>query len=89
MEQISPIAHHRGGEGMPQYMRRYHYFIKPSLRLIIMSNDEVKGKRKQIEGQIREDVGKLTGNKTEQVKGKIKQVEGKVQEEIGKAKRKS
>ena len=54
-----------------------------------MSNDEVKGKGKQIEGQIREEVGKVTGNKTEQVKGKIEQIEGKVQAEIGKAKRKS
>jgi uncharacterized protein YjbJ (UPF0337 family) len=54
-----------------------------------MHSDEVKGKGKQIEGQIREEVGKLTGNKTEQVKGKIQQVEGKVQEEIGKVKRKS
>jgi uncharacterized protein YjbJ (UPF0337 family) len=54
-----------------------------------MSNDEKKGKSKQVEGQVREDVGKLTGNKTEQVKGKIQQVEGKVQEEIGKLKKKS
>jgi len=28
-----------------------------------MSNDEVKGRAKQIGGQIREGVGKLTGNK--------------------------
>jgi len=54
-----------------------------------MNNDELKGKGKQIEGQIREGVGKLTGNKTEQVKGKIKQAEGKAQEEIGKIKKES
>jgi uncharacterized protein YjbJ (UPF0337 family) len=54
-----------------------------------MSKEEVKGKGKQIKGQIREEVGKLTDNKTEQLKGKIEQVEGKVQEEIGKAKRKA
>ena len=54
-----------------------------------MSNDEEKGKRKQVEGQIREGVGKLTGDKSEQIKGKIQQVEGKVQEEIGKVKKKS
>ena len=66
-----------------------HSFINPALCQIIMSNDEVKGKGKQIEGQIREEVGKVTGNKTEQVKGKIEQIEGKVQAEIGKAKRKS
>jgi uncharacterized protein YjbJ (UPF0337 family) len=55
-----------------------------------MSNeDEKKGKIKQIEGEIREDVGILTGNRKEQVKGKIQKIEGKVQEEIGKAKKKS
>jgi len=54
-----------------------------------IEKDEVKGKGKQIKGQIREEVGKLTDNKTEQLKGKIEQVEGKVQEEIGKLKRKA
>jgi len=57
--------------------------------MINMSKEEVKGKSKQIKGQIREEVGKLTNNKTEQLKGKIEQVEGKAQEEIGKAKRKA
>ncbi|MBN1193830.1 MAG: CsbD family protein [Methanomicrobiaceae archaeon] len=55
----------------------------------MIEEDEIKGKGKQIEGKIREEVGKLTDNKTEQVKGKIEQVEGKVQEEIGKLKRKA
>jgi uncharacterized protein YjbJ (UPF0337 family) len=63
-----------------------YFFISPALRLMIMSNDEVKGKAKQIKGDIREGVGKLTNNKAEQVKGKIEQIEGVVQEEIGKAK---
>lgn len=53
-----------------------------------MNNDEVRGKQKQAEGKIREDVGKLTGSSSEQVKGVAKQVEGKIQEEIGKVKRK-
>ena len=53
-----------------------------------MSKEEGKGKIKQIKGQIREEVGKATDNKTEQLKGKIEQVEGKVQEELGKAKKK-
>jgi uncharacterized protein YjbJ (UPF0337 family) len=52
-----------------------------------MNADEIKGKGKKIKGQVREEVGKLTGNKTEQVKGKIEQVEGDVQEGIGKIKR--
>jgi uncharacterized protein YjbJ (UPF0337 family) len=53
-----------------------------------MSKDEAKGKVKQIKGQVREEVAKLTDNKTEQLKGKIEQVEGQVQEGIGKVKRK-
>ena len=66
-----------------------YFFINSALCLMIMSNDEVKGKAKQIKGDIREGVGKLTNNKAEQVKGKIEQIEGVVQEEIGKTKRKS
>ena len=53
-----------------------------------MNKDEIEGKGKKVKGQIREEVGKLTGNKTEQVKGKIEQVEGDVQAGIGKIKRK-
>lgn len=64
-------------------------FINTALRLIIMNKDEVKGKGKQMEGQIREGVGKLTGNKTEQAKGKVEQVEGKAQQEVGKIKKAS
>jgi uncharacterized protein YjbJ (UPF0337 family) len=56
---------------------------------IFISNDKIKGKAEQVQGQIREGVGKMTGNKTEQVKGKIEQVEGKAQQEIGKVKRAS
>jgi len=54
-----------------------------------MSKEEAEGKSRQIKGQIREEVGKLTNNKTEQLKGKIEQVEGRAHEEIGKAKRKA
>jgi uncharacterized protein YjbJ (UPF0337 family) len=62
--------------------------INPDVYRMIMNVDEVKGKGKKIKGQIREEVGKLTGNKTEQIKGKIEQVEGDAQEGIGKIKRK-
>jgi uncharacterized protein YjbJ (UPF0337 family) len=53
-----------------------------------MSDDVEKGKRKQVEGKIREEAGKLTGDKSERVKGKFEQAEGKVQEEFGKVKKK-
>jgi uncharacterized protein YjbJ (UPF0337 family) len=54
-----------------------------------MSKEEVKGIKKQIHGEIRDQVGKLTNDREEQVKGKIEKVQGKTQEAIGKAKRKS
>ncbi len=57
--------------------------------VIDMSKEEVKGKNKQIQGKMRDQVGKLTNNREEQVKGKIEKVQGKAQEEIGKVKRKS
>jgi uncharacterized protein YjbJ (UPF0337 family) len=52
-----------------------------------MSDEEIKGKVEKTKGRIREEVGKLTGNKSEQIKGKAEQAKGKVQEELGKAKR--
>ncbi len=53
-----------------------------------MTNDIAKGRAKQVEGQVRKDVGDATNDHSEQVKGVAKQVEGKVQEGIGKIKRK-
>jgi len=62
--------------------------MTPHVYLMTMNKDEIEGKGKKIKGQIREEVGKLTGNKTEQLKGKIEQVEGDVQEGVGKMKKK-
>ncbi|MGD0331039.1 MAG: CsbD family protein [Nitrososphaeria archaeon] len=50
-------------------------FINPKVYSKIMSKEEVKGKGKQIKGKIREEVGKLTDNKTEQLKGKIEKAD--------------
>jgi len=36
-----------------------------------MSDEEAKGKGDKTKGKIREDLGKITGDKSEQVKGKI------------------
>jgi uncharacterized protein YjbJ (UPF0337 family) len=52
-----------------------------------MSENEIKGKGKQIQGQFREEVGKLTDDKSQQLKGQIEQVEGKARENLGKAQR--
>jgi uncharacterized protein YjbJ (UPF0337 family) len=53
---------------------------------ITVSQDEVKGKGKQIEGKVREEAGKLTDNKRDQVKGRVEQTQGKAREAIGKLK---
>ena len=52
-----------------------------------MNRDIAKGKVKQVKGEAREEVAKITGNETEQVKGKVEQAGGKLQEEYGKAKK--
>jgi uncharacterized protein YjbJ (UPF0337 family) len=50
-----------------------------------MKKEVEKGKAKQVEGKIMEDVGKATGNKSDQVKGKLGQIVGKLEETYGKA----
>jgi uncharacterized protein YjbJ (UPF0337 family) len=54
----------------------------------IMSREEKEGKDTQVKGKIREEVGKLTGDKNEQIKGEAEQVVGKIHEEVGKARKK-
>ena len=55
-----------------------------------MSKGEREGKEKRArarpKGKVREEVGKITGNKKEQLKGKVEQAEGKVKEKFGQAK---
>jgi uncharacterized protein YjbJ (UPF0337 family) len=51
-----------------------------------MNKDTVKGKMKDLEGQIQRKVGEWTGSKQEQIEGAGKQAEGKVQEGLGKVK---
>jgi uncharacterized protein YjbJ (UPF0337 family) len=52
-----------------------------------MNRDIAKGKVEQVKGKAREEVGKITGDKSEQVKGKVEQVGGKMQENLGKVKK--
>ncbi|MCP1715685.1 uncharacterized protein YjbJ (UPF0337 family) [Methanocalculus alkaliphilus] len=54
-----------------------------------IKQDEIKGRGKQIKGKVREEVGKLTGDRTEQLEGTIELVKGKGQKEIGAIKRKA
>ena len=48
--------------------------------------EKLKGKGQNIKGHIREEIGKVTNNKSEQFKGKIEQAEGDAQERRAKRK---
>lgn len=50
--------------------------------------DEVKGKGKQVKGAVKEELGKLSGNRDLENSGTADRVEGNVQEGFGKTKRK-
>ena len=54
-----------------------------------MSRQEAEGRRKKIEGEIRETVGKVADDKSERVRGAGEKLEGDIQEGLGKAKRKA
>jgi uncharacterized protein YjbJ (UPF0337 family) len=41
----------------------------------------------KFKGKARQEVGKLTDNKTQEIKGKVENAAGKVQEQYGKTKR--
>jgi uncharacterized protein YjbJ (UPF0337 family) len=45
-------------------------------------------KRKRIEGEVRQEAGKATGDKSEQIRGKREKIEGRIEQGIGKVKRK-
>lgn len=47
--------------------------------------NQVKGTAKEIEGQIRGDLGDATDNTSEHIKGRAKELEGKIQKNFGKA----
>lgn len=51
-----------------------------------MTDDQKKGKAKNIKGSVKETWGKATGDKETERSGKADQVEGKAQEALGKAK---
>jgi uncharacterized protein YjbJ (UPF0337 family) len=50
--------------------------------------DEVKGKGKQVEGAVKENLGRIVGNPDLEDRGSGERVEGKVQEKFGKVRRK-
>ncbi len=50
--------------------------------------DEVKGKGKQVKGAVKEQLGKVTGDRDLEDRGAADKAEGHVQEKFGRAKRK-
>ncbi len=48
-----------------------------------MNKDQVKGRARQVEGNVQEAVGKAVGNPKHNVKGKLKRAAGKIQAAYG------
>lgn len=51
-----------------------------------MNKDQIKGKTKEVKGDIKESAGKAFGNKEMENKGKVENAAGKVQKGYGDAK---
>ena len=51
--------------------------------------DKIKGEGNEIKGKVKEEAGKLGGDKSTEVSGKWDQAKGEVQENVGDAKIKS
>ena len=49
--------------------------------------NQVKGSAKEMEGQVRGDIGDATDNTSEHLTGRAKELEGKIQKNFGKAER--
>jgi uncharacterized protein YjbJ (UPF0337 family) len=49
--------------------------------------NQVKGTAKEMEGQVRGDIGDATDNTSEHIKGRAKEAEGKIQKNLGKTER--
>jgi uncharacterized protein YjbJ (UPF0337 family) len=53
-----------------------------------MASHEMEGKRKKVEGTIRREIGKATGDKSEEARGEGERIEGAIEEGAVRAKRK-
>ena len=48
-----------------------------------MNKDQVKGKAKEVAGEVQEHVGRAVGSKEQEAKGHAREMEGKVQKAAG------
>jgi uncharacterized protein YjbJ (UPF0337 family) len=51
-----------------------------------MNKDQVKGVTNQVTGEVKQQVGKLTGDRSQQASGQAREVKGKLQKGLGDAK---
>lgn len=51
-----------------------------------MNKDQIKGTAKHISGEVKQEVGKLTGDTGTRVRGHAQEAEGKLQKNLGDAK---
>jgi uncharacterized protein YjbJ (UPF0337 family) len=52
------------------------------------TENEIKGKAKEMKGNLRGDLGDATDNTSQHIKGRVEQAKGNVQKNFGKAERK-
>ena len=50
-----------------------------------MNRNQVKGMKDQATGEIKEQVGKLTGDRSTELKGHAREMKGKIQKSLGDA----
>ncbi len=51
-----------------------------------MNKQQIKGVTNQVTGEIKKEVGKLTGDRSTQAAGQAREIKGKVQQGVGDAK---
>lgn len=48
-----------------------------------MNEEQVKGKAKEVAGEVQEHVGRMVGSREQEAKGHAKEQEGKLQKKVG------
>jgi uncharacterized protein YjbJ (UPF0337 family) len=60
--------------------------ISLSMEVHRMNKQQVKGTTNEVTGKIKEEAGRLTGDRSTQARGAAQEVKGKVQQGVGNAK---
>jgi uncharacterized protein YjbJ (UPF0337 family) len=71
------------GDGFRSGTARDRLTLSTAQQEITMDKDRVEGSAKQIKGNVKEAVGKVTGDSKTEAEGKADKAEGKVQNTIG------